>query len=266
MNENDNFVVIKDTDGIRHVSLNRPQKANALCIEMLGDLRGAFESHAAANIRMIVLRSTSSKLFCAGGDIEEFVKGPLQLEQQGSGLRELIGAMARCPVPILAVARGKAAGAGVILLSMVDIVIAAESLSFTCPEIAFNMYPGIVQVALETKIGSPRARQLCLSGQALSASSAKDLGLVTDIFPDEDFETAAEQRLAYFTSRSEALLMARKAWLLSDPAEAIVQRVSMVEHILHENFHQSGVQDTIKSYLAQLRSKKDTGKPPAVGQ
>ncbi|WP_262358363.1 enoyl-CoA hydratase-related protein, partial [Bordetella pertussis] len=60
---------------------------------------------------------------------------------QGAALRELMAAMARCPLPLLAVARGKAAGAGVILLAMTDLVIAAQDLSLACPEMAFSMYP-----------------------------------------------------------------------------------------------------------------------------
>lgn len=206
-------------------------------------------------MRLVVLRSASQKLFCAGADIEEFLEGPDKLAQQSEALRELIGAMASCPLPLLALARGKAAGAGVILLSMVDIVIAADNLIFVCPEIAFNMYPGVVQATLEMKTGPARARQLCLSGEALRTVEAKQLGLVTDVFPDAVFETAGQQRLAYFAARSDALLMARKAWLLSDPAEAIMRKISLLEPLLHQNFNQLGVQETIKSYLAQLRTK-----------
>ncbi|WP_241762449.1 acetate--CoA ligase family protein, partial [Bordetella pertussis] len=108
-------------------------------------------------IDLLVLRSAAPTLFCAGGDIEEFALGAAALERQGAALRELMAAMARCPLPLLAVARGKAAGAGVILLAMTDLVIAAQDLSLACPEMAFSMYPVIVQAALETKISAARA-------------------------------------------------------------------------------------------------------------
>ncbi|HLU02624.1 MAG TPA: enoyl-CoA hydratase-related protein, partial [Advenella sp.] len=135
------------------------------------------------------------------------------------------------------------------------IVIAADTLVFVCPEIAFNMYPGVVQAALEMKTGPARARQLCLSGEALPVGEAKQLGLVTDVFADDEFEAAAEQRLAYFAARSEALLMARKAWLLSVPADSLMRKIGMLEPLLHQNFSHAGVQETIKSYLARLRTK-----------
>jgi len=255
MTENNEHVSIRDVDGVRHVTLNRPEKANALCISMIQALRSAIESGAAAGMRMVVLCSASQKLFCSGADIEEFLAGPDKLAQQSKALRELIGAMAHCPLPLLALARGKAAGAGVIVLSLMDIVVAADNLVFVCPEIEFGMYPGVVQAVLEVKTGQARARQLCLSGEALRAAEAKQAGLVTDVFPADVFEIEAHKRLAYFAARSEALLMARKAWLLSGQTDAIMHNIGMLEPLLHENFSHSGVSDAIKSYFAQLRTR-----------
>jgi len=171
----------------------------------------------------------------------------------GAALRELMAAMARCPLPLLAVARGKAAGAGVILLAMTDLVIAAQDLSLACPEMAFSMYPVIVQAALETKISAARAR---LSGQALDAAAARDLGLVTDVLGLDGFETLAERRLAYYAGRRAALAIARKARLAMEPPDATVARVRALEPLMHENFRIPGVRETIQRYLAGLRARR----------
>lgn len=249
-------VRVQDQDGIRSLILDRAHKANALTAAMLVDLRLAVDSAAGDGICMVVLRSASPSLFCAGGDIEEFASGPAMLEAQGAGLRELMAALARCPVPVVAVARGKAAGAGVILLAMTDIVIAATDLSLTCPEIVFNMYPVIVQAALETKISAARARQLCFSGQPLAAPPARELGLVTDVLEVEGFDAHSTRRLAFYAERREALAIARKARLQMEPPEALVERIRLLEPLMHENFSRPGVQDAIRAYLSRLRGER----------
>lgn len=250
-------ILLRDEDGVRSIVLNRPAKANALTAQMLGDMTHAVESAQAAGIHVIVLRSASRGLFCAGGDIGEFSAGPAQLEKQGSRLRELMTAMARCPLPIVAIARGKAAGAGAILLAMTDIVIAAESLVFSCPELAFNMYPFIVQAALETKISAARARQLCFSGAPLDARSALELGLATDVLADDCFDNSADERLAYYLLRREALEVAREGRLLMEPPEHLLHKIQALEPLMHENFGKPGVQGAIKAYLERLSAKVD---------
>ncbi|MCY1199014.1 putative enoyl-CoA hydratase [Achromobacter veterisilvae] len=249
-------VLVRDADGVRNLVLNRAGKANALSAAMLAGLRRSIDRVAEDGIGMVVLSSASPTLFCAGGDIEEFASGAAQLDAQGAGLRELMAAMARCPAPIVAVARGKAAGAGVMLLAMTDIVIAAADLSLVCPEIAFNMYPVMVQVALETKISAARARQLCLSGQPLEAAAARELGLVTDVLAAGEFDALAARRLAFYCARGEALAIARKARLRMEPPEAVVQRIEALEPLMHENFSRPGVQEAIRAYLAGLRGAR----------
>ncbi|KDD13721.1 enoyl-CoA hydratase/isomerase family protein [Bordetella bronchiseptica] len=251
-----NHVRVEDAGGVRAIVLDRAAKANALCAAMLDDIRHAIERAPRDGMDLLVLRSAAPTLFCAGGDIEEFALGEQALERQGAALRELMAAMARCPLPLLAVARGKAAGAGVILLAMTDLVIAAQDLSLACPEMAFSMYPVIVQAALETKISAARARQLCLSGQALDAAAARDLGLVTDVLGLDGFETLAERRLAYYAGRRAALAIARKARLAMEPPDATVARVRALEPLMHENFRIPGVRETIQHYLAGLRARR----------
>lgn len=251
-----NHVLVQDADGIRTLTLNRAAKANALNAGMLAALRRAINGAPDLGIGLIVLRSASPSLFCAGGDIEEFVQSPELLEAQGVGLRELMGAMASCPCPILAVARGKAAGAGVILLAMTDIVIGASDLTLACPEIAFNMYPVMVQAALQTKVSAARARQLCLSGQLLKAEPARELGLVTDVLAAEGFDQLAADRVAFYVARREALAIARKARLQLEPPDLAIGRIAALEPLMHENFARPGVRETIQAYLAHMRARR----------
>jgi len=248
-------VLVQDQDGVRSIVLNRAAKANALTAAMLQRIIRAFQSATADGAQAIVLRSASKTLFSAGADIQEFSEGAAQLDKHGGWLRKLMGEMACCPLPILAAARGRAAGAGAILLSMVDILIAADDLTLVCPEIAFNMYPFIVQAALETKISAGRARQLCFSASPLSAASALELGLATELVARDRFDEVSAERLAYYLSRRDALQMARKGRLLMESPKDFMNKLEALEPLMHENFGKPGVQDSMKAYFQRLGAK-----------
>lgn len=246
---------VHDQNGVRSITLQRLDKANALNTPMLKALSEAIESAQPDGNHAIVLRSASPRLFCAGGDIQEFCKGTEHLETQGEALRTLMVTMVSCPVPILAIARGKAAGAGVILLSLTDIVIGSQDLELSCPELAFNMYPFSVHVALETKITSAKARQLCLSCLPLGADQAQDLGLVTNVLPLDGFEDNAEKTLALYLSRQDALSSARKGRLIMEPPSHFIKAVETIQPLMYENFNKTGVQETIQNYLESLKTR-----------
>ncbi|WP_297402114.1 enoyl-CoA hydratase/isomerase family protein [Hydrogenophaga sp.] len=252
------WVVIEDAamaDGgcVRTLTLNRPQKAHALTHAMLERLAAGLGEPGAA---VQVLRSASGRLFCAGADIEEFVAGASHLAGHGEALLAMIRRRAFSPTPLVAIARGKASGAGALLLALADVVIAADDLAFGCPEIHFGMYPVIVEAVLQSRVSPALAARLCL-GQALDAAEAHRAGLVTEVLPAQDFDALAAQRLAFYLARGGALQVARAASLRTQPPEALMARVHAVAPLMAENFAQSGVRERITAYLDALRRDKD---------
>lgn len=252
------WVVIEEGAMARTLTLNRPGKANALTHAMLESLAAGLGRPGA---EVHVLRSASSRLFCAGADIEEFVAGAGQLAGHGTALLDLIRQRTLSPAPLVAIARGKASGAGALLLALADVVIAADDLEFGCPEIRFGMYPVIVEAVLQSRVSPALASRLCL-GQALDAAEAHRAGLVTEVLPVGDFEALAAQRLAFYLERSGALRVARAGARRAHPPEALVARVAAVAPLMAENFAQNGVRERIAGYLGGLR--RDKARPGAV--
>lgn len=237
-------------EDVTYVTLARRDKANALDAAMLRALCQVFAQARPGGL--VVLRSAMPGLFCAGADIAEFLQGGLHA--QGEALQSLMTAMDACPASILAIAGGRAAGAGFILLALADVVIASGDAVMAAPEIAFGMYPVLVQAALEPKIGGARARQLCLSGQALAADEARMLGLATDVLAGDDFASRAEARLSFYLARRAALGTARRARGL--PQVPLAARIAALVPLMHANFEQGGVRERISTYLAQLRARR----------
>lgn len=249
----DAALLVASTFPARTLTLNRPRKANALSASMMEALAAAVA--AAGEGEVVVLRSASPRLFCAGADIEEFVAGGDALAVQEHALLGLIRRMACSPAPIVAVARGKASGAGALLLALADVVIAADDLEVACPEIRFGMFPIIVEAVLQSRLPSAVATQMCLSGRPLGAHEAARLGLVTEVLPAAGFDAAADACLAGYLERAGALCIARTARLRSFPPEALIARVEAVAPLMAQNFARPGVRERIAAYLAGLAKR-----------
>jgi len=243
-------LVCTDSPPARTVTLNRRHKANALSAAMMEKLAAIAAGTGAGEI--LVLRSASPTLFCAGADIAEFVAGGDALAAQEHALLSMISQLASCSAPVVAVARGKASGAGAIMLALADVVLAADDLEIACPEIRFGMFPIIVEAVLQSRLPAALATRLCLTGQALGAQEAARFGLVTEVLRAATFEGEAASRLATYLERAPALCIARNSRQRLHPPAALLERVERVAPLMAENFSRPGVRARIEAYLAQL--------------
>lgn len=241
-------------DGSRlNVTLSRPEKANAMTAQMMRLLAEAAAS--ASEHDVLVLQSASPTVFCAGADIAEFAAGAEALAAQEHALLALIEAFAHCPAPLVMVARGRAAGAGAILLGLADLVIAADDLQVAAPEIRFGMYPVIVEAVLQSRIAPALSQRLCLGGGALSAADAYRVGLVTEVLAAEGFQSTAQARVDWYLERAAGLQIARRARQRTQPPEAVLARVMAVAPLMVENFERPGVRERISGYLESLGAR-----------
>lgn len=241
---------------IRYITINRDSKANALTIDMMHTIEHSIRTAPDQGCKAVVLSGGNSNVFCAGADIEEFCSVKGALGRQGEALRRLIITMYESPIVLLATARGTAAGAGAILLAMVDIVIGAESLEISCPEFIFNMYPLIVQLALETKLNTAKARQICLSRESLKAQLAKDMGIVTELVSEQNFPKKASEKLHFYLQRLDALEVALYGRHHNISVDELEKRLVKYESLMKENFGKVGVEEKINQYLVKLKGKR----------
>ncbi|MFZ2858489.1 MULTISPECIES: enoyl-CoA hydratase/isomerase family protein [Acidovorax] len=233
---------------VRVITLNRPEKANAMNVEMM---KGVAAAVAGSRADVNVLRSASERVFCAGADIAQFVSGEAALAEQEHALLEMLGELAASTVPLVAVAQGKAAGAGAMLLAMADVVLAAEDVEVACPEMRFGMYPVIVEAVLQSRISAALASRMCF-GHSLSAQEACGVGLVTEVLALSEFASLSSERLDFYLLRSKGLAVARKSRLLSQPANVLLRRLDEVAPLMSENYGAAGVRERIASYLAGM--------------
>jgi len=182
-------LLVDDRGAVRRVTINRPEKLNALNRETIGELDVAFQQarHDDA-IRVIVLAGSGEKAFVAGADINELATAtPLQMRQMSRyGQRMMLG-VERLGKPVIARIQGFALGGGMELAMSCHLRIASEKAKFGQPEITLGVIPGFGGTQRLLRLaGRGAALELCLTGAQIDAARAFALGVVTRVVaPDQ---------------------------------------------------------------------------------
>jgi enoyl-CoA hydratase/carnithine racemase len=208
------------SDGVARVTLNRPDKLNALTFEAYADLRDLLaELPHRGDARVLVLTG-QGRAFCSGGDVEEII-GDLQ-ELETAELLEftrmtgaVVKALRECPLPVIAAVNGIAAGAGAVIALASDFRLVAESASFAFLFTRVGLAGADMGSAylLPRVVGFGRATELLTLGDKVSAQRAYEIGLANQVVPDEQLTERADalaRRLAdgpaFAYSTTKALL------------------------------------------------------------
>ena len=178
--------------GIMTITLNRPEKKNAIDIRMIGELKEAIRNaDLDANVKVLALRG-AGKDFCAGADLDELLASadlpPAENEAAALALGTVFSRMRRIPKPVVAVVQGRALAGGAGLVTACDLAIAGEGAQLGYPEIQRGFVPAMVMTLLRRAVGEKIALDLVLTGRLLSSREAQSLGLVTRVVPDANLE------------------------------------------------------------------------------
>src|SRR5246500_3652006 len=191
-------IVTECSGNILRIQLNRPSKKNAMTSAMYTSMADIFNGAAKDDGVRVVLWHGAGDSFCAGNDLEDFLKTPMG--PGDSPQSRLIDALIDFGKPIVAAVHGFAIGGGTTMLMHCDFVYASETAKFQLPFINLALVPEFgSSFALPARIGHVRAAELILLGLPFDAKRALDLGLVTEIVTDQNLlRTATEvaQKLA----------------------------------------------------------------------
>lgn len=185
-----------ESDGtLAHITLARPEKRNALDHEMTHELLQAFTSCAQHTGTHAVLLTADGADFCAGADLAALAgmlnASPDEHYADAEALGRVFIAMREMPKPVIAAVRGRALAGGAGLATAADIVIAHEDAQFGYPEVLVGFVPAMVMTMLRRSVGEKRAYDLIASGRRIGAAEALDMGLVSRVIADADFDERA---------------------------------------------------------------------------
>jgi methylglutaconyl-CoA hydratase len=206
------LILYQVEQGIARITLNRPEKRNALNSELLSALKKAVQD----SDRLILLSGAGSD-FCSGADLSGLhnMAEAKVLDHLASAreMADLFIAMRRHPHPIIAAVRGRALAGGCGLATAADIILASESAQFGYPEVNIGFVPAMVMAILRRCVSEKRAFELIATGDVISAQTAFDYGLVNRVFADETFEVDVHAFTSKLASKSQSALMLSKQLL-----------------------------------------------------
>ena len=214
---------VADADGVARVTLDRPEKRNALSLELMDELTGVLQRLGARPDARAIVVEGAGVAFSAGHDLTEMVGRDLPFYQRlFDSCTELMETIHRVPQPVIAKVHGIATAAGCQLVAACDLAVAADDARFATPGVTIGLFCSTPMVPLSRAIGRKRALEMLLTGAPISAATALEWGLVNRVVPVSDLDAAVDELVAAISSSSPLTLAIGK--------EAFYEQVELDEH------------------------------------
>jgi methylglutaconyl-CoA hydratase len=217
MSETDQEVLYAVDGAIARITLNRPEKRNALNDALISGLKRALrEADETDTVRAIIITGAGAD-FCSGADLSALQKisesSITENLEDASSLMELFAQIRKVRVPVVAAVRGRALAGGCGLATACDLVLASASARFGYPEVKIGFVPAMVMAILRRNVSEKRAFELITRGGEISAGEAERLGLINHVFEDNAFETEVETFVRAYEKVSRSAVMLSKRLL-----------------------------------------------------
>ncbi|MEW6209953.1 MAG: enoyl-CoA hydratase-related protein [Acidobacteriota bacterium] len=203
--------------GVARVTLNRPDKRNALDAEIIGEIRDAVNRTARDESVRVIVVTGAGKDFCSGADLAALqrISEATVMDNFADARRfaELFIAIRNHPRPVIAAVRGRALAGGCGLATACDIILASESSQFGYPEVNIGFVPAMVMAVLRRSVSEKRAFEMITRGEIISSRSAMEMGLVNRVFADDQFDSETEAYVSSLAAKSASAVSLCKSLL-----------------------------------------------------
>ena len=245
-------IITERTEGILRIELNRPTKRNAMTSAMYVALAGIFNGAAKDEHTRVVIWHGAGDSFCAGNDIEDFLKNPPGPAE--SPQARLMDALVNFDKPVVAAVHGAAIGGGTTMLTHCDFIYAGEGTRFQMPFINLAVVPEFgSSCSVPARIGHVRAAELILLGIPFDAKRAAELGLVTQVVSDKVVLARATETAGQLAAKPAGAMQASKR-LMKQPFRDQIKAAMKAEN--QEFSAQVRSEDAKEALTAFLEKRK----------
>ena len=196
--------VATDARGVATLTLNRPEKHNAMSAQMITELTQAAARLGADDSVRVVLLTGAGKSFCAGGDLgwmqAQMAADPETRFTEARRLAEMLQALNSLPKPLIGAVQGNAFGGGVGMASVCDVAIGVDTVKMGLTETKLGLIPATIGPYVIARMGEARARRVFMSARLFDAAEAVDLGLLAKTVPAADLADAVEAEVLPYLS------------------------------------------------------------------
>lgn len=241
---------------IARITLNRPDAANGMNHTMTQELADAASRCDTDATKVVVLTGTG-RFFCAGGDLKSFAsmpdRGP-HIKAVADSLHRAVSTFARMDAVLITAVNGVAAGAGFSIAITGDLVLAAESASFTMAYTKAGLSPdGSSSYYLPRLVGVTKAKELMLTNRTLSAREGSRWGLVTEVVPDADLASRADQLANQMASTARGSNGGVKALLLDTFKNGLEEQMELESRLIAGIADSADGREGIDAFMAKRK-------------
>jgi methylglutaconyl-CoA hydratase len=212
------------TGHVATITLNRPEKRNAISAVMIAELQTALDEIEKSHVRVGILTG-AGKAFCSGMDLETLAamaqQSPSENQEDSRRMAKLFRRIWSFPRPLIAAVNGVALAGGCGIATLCDFTLAVPEAKFGYTEVKIGFLPAIVSVFLIRQIGEKRTRDLLLTGRIIDAAEAKEMGFINEIVPADKLLARSNELAEILISSSPASLSRAKRLMTSAAAATV---------------------------------------------
>lgn len=247
---------VEDMADVVRLTLNRPERRNALSLDMMRELIACFAWIRTSSRARVIILAGAGPVFCAGHDLNELCGRALdEYREIFDTCVKLMEGIESLPQPVIAEVQGMATAAGCQLVATCDLVVASKLSSFATPGVRIGLFCSTPMVALSRSIGRKRAMQMLLTGSSIDANTASDWGLVNKVTEPESLRAETEQLARQIADASQLTVgIGKRAFY----AQIELPEAAAYEHtreVMSLNAMTHDAQEGIDAFLTKRKPK-----------
>ena len=245
-----------DVNGIRRLTLNDVGRRNALSEAMLARLRDTFIAASTEEATRVIVLAANGPTFSAGHDLKELTarrSDPDHGQEYFTKIMLMCASMMQsivnCPKPVIAEVAGVATAAGCQLVASCDLAVAAETALFSTPGVNIGLFCSTPMVALSRNVSNKHAMEMLLTGDMVSAASAKEIGLVNRVVPAEELRDATMDLAAKIAGKSSLTLAIGKRAFYEQREMTLPQAYEFTSKVMVQNMLAHDAKEGIGAFI-----------------
>jgi enoyl-CoA hydratase/3-hydroxyacyl-CoA dehydrogenase len=254
--EEEKPVLVDIKDNVMTITLNRPSKLNSMTLEMLGLVREALEqAKMDKKIKVVLFKGAGNRAFCSGADISQFPEltpsGAKKLSEAG---HDTFIKIIELPKPVIAAINGYCMGGGNELIQFCDFRLASDKASFSQPEVSLGLIPGWGGTFMLPKLVGPTvALDMIMTGRRIYAEEAKNMGLLTAVYPVSEFEAKVDQFIKKLVDGPPISLRAMKKLVTED--QVLKNALKAEAKAFSDQWNYTDFKEGINAFISRRKPK-----------
>jgi enoyl-CoA hydratase/carnithine racemase len=246
------MLLCETTDRVLRITLNRPERRNALSEQLLGELDGVLERTANDRSIHVVVLAAAGPIFSSGHDLSEMAgRSEADYQELFSRCSRVMQRLRQIPQPVIARVQGLATAAGCQMVAACDLAVASTEAKFATPGVKIGLFCTTPMVPLVRNIPAKVAMEMLLTGQPISAQRAYEVGLVNRVVPADQLDAAVEELVDAILASSPQTIRIGKAAFYDQYALAEPEAYRRATAVITDNALECDAQEGITAFLAK---------------